>query len=192
MSSYDPNNYEKVKDRKKRFYKEHDDGRIIVELLNEDIDDKALFKATIFKNKEDQKNDLPLSIGYALEIRDKEISISKLGKEYESINYTSWIENCEESAVGRALDNANFFSFSNCSQEEIEKAKRNSNAINNKSPQVTGHQTSTGLCSSGQAKFAYSLCQNNNIDFKAIYGVTNTSELTSSQAKEIIEKYKPK
>ena len=121
---FDPNTYETVKHRKQRFYKDHPDGRIIVELLNTDtVEESALFKATVYKNGEDLEKGLPFATGYAFEIRDTEMSISKDGRKYESVNFTSWTENAEESAVGRALDNAGYASNGKCSQEEMEKAQ---------------------------------------------------------------------
>jgi len=121
--AYDNKEYENVKSRKQRFYASYPDGRIIATIENDDLEIKAVVKATIFLNKEDQMNDLPRSVGYALEIRDTELSRSNSGKTYESVNYSSWLENCEESAVGRALDNGGYGS-NTCSKEELDKAKR--------------------------------------------------------------------
>ena len=122
---FDPNTYETVKQRKKRFYNDHPDGRIIVELLNPDtVEESALFKATVYKNGEDLEKILPFATGYAFEIRDTDLSISRDGKKYESVNFTSWTENAEESAIGRALDNAGYASNGKCSREEMEKAER--------------------------------------------------------------------
>ena len=122
---FDPKNYQTVKQRKLRFYNDHPDGRIIVELLNPDtVEESALFKATVYKNGEDLEKILPFATGYAFEIRESELSISREGKKYESINYSSWCENCEESAIGRALDNAGYASNGKCSREEMEKADR--------------------------------------------------------------------
>lgn len=121
----DLSKYETVKERKVKFYSDNPDGRIEVELINIDkILDHALFKASIFKTKEDQEKRLPSGIGYAHEIRDKEIKISNQGKEYESVNFTSWCENAEESAVGRALDNAGYSGNKKCSRNEIIKAQQ--------------------------------------------------------------------
>ena len=117
------NNYETVKMRKKRFYADYPDGRIIVEIQNTDVLEHALFKATIYKNGEDQKEGRPFSTGYAHEIRDKELKVSGQGKSYESVNFTSWVENCEESAIGRGLDNAGYAGNDKCSQEEMKKVQ---------------------------------------------------------------------
>lgn len=122
---YNPEEYETVKSRKERFYKDNKDGRITVKLQSIDnIMDYAVFEARVYINAEDQKNQCPKGIGYATEIRDKQKSISNSGKEYESVNYTSWTENAEESAVGRALDNAGYSGNKKCSREEMEKSNR--------------------------------------------------------------------
>lgn len=125
---FNPDEYENVKQRKTRFYGDNSDGRIAVEIVNQDLDEKAVVKAYVYLTREDQQNNLPKGIGHALEIRNKELSISTRGDEYESVNYTSWLENCEESAVGRALDNAGYASNAKCSRDEMEKAQRNSDA----------------------------------------------------------------
>jgi hypothetical protein len=126
----DLSQYETVKERKVKFYELNKDGRIIVENVtpNDQLTEFSLFKATLFKNQEEQGMNLPWSTGYAMEIRDKELKKTQYGKEYESVNFSSWTENCEESAVGRALDNAGF-SNKKCSREEIEKTERMSNTI---------------------------------------------------------------
>lgn len=125
---YDPSQYETVKQRKARFYADHPDGRISCEIINQDLEDKAVVLAKVFINREDQLHGLPKGVGHALEIRDKELSKTQYGKEYESVNYTSWTENAEESAVGRALDNAGYASNAKCSRDEMEKAVRNAQA----------------------------------------------------------------
>jgi hypothetical protein len=122
--AFDNRDYEPVKARKKRFYETFPDGRIIVELVNSDVKTHALIRASVFIGRDDMKDCLPRAVGYALEIRDTELQTTNAGKKYESVNFSSWVENCEESAVGRALDNAGFASNMKCSAEEIAKAER--------------------------------------------------------------------
>lgn len=125
MSKFNLDNYETVKSRKKKFYAKYPEGRILVNLCNEDYLTCALIKATLYRDN----YDVPLSSGYAFELRDVEKSISKYGKEYETVNFSSWVENCEESAIGRALDNAGFAGNDKCSRDEMEKVERNKKAI---------------------------------------------------------------
>jgi len=100
-------------------------------MVNPDtVESYALFKATVYKTGEDLEKGLPFATGYAFEIRETDLSISRDGKKYESVNYTSWTENAEESAIGRALDNAGYASNGKCSLDEMEKAQR----LSSKSP----------------------------------------------------------
>lgn len=125
MSKGKLEDYENVKSRKLRFKKDFPDGRILPKLVNpETVSDHAIFVTTIYKNREEYLEDVPMATGYAHEIRDKEKKINRYGKEYESVNFTSWVENCEESSIGRALDNAGYASNKKCSRDEIEKADR--------------------------------------------------------------------
>jgi hypothetical protein len=127
MSNFDLSKYETVKERKKRFYRDYPNGRIIVKLENkEHIEKYALVKCYIFRD--DSKT--VFSSGMAFELRETEKQLNKWGKEYEGVNYSSWLENCEESAVGRALDNAGYSGNDKCSKEEIEKAQRMNNISN--------------------------------------------------------------
>lgn len=114
-------NYETVKQRKKRFYADNPDGRIVVKLLETDYLKFVICSASCFRNKEDQEKNLPWATGYALEIRDTELSVSRKGEKYASVNYSSWLENCEESSVGRCLDNAGYAGKDTCSYEEMKK-----------------------------------------------------------------------
>ncbi len=131
---FNPQDYENVKSRKEKFYKEYADGRITVKFISTEPLEYAMFEARVYMTAEDQKNDCPRGVGYSLEIRDKVKQINKYGKEYESVNYTSWTENCEESAVGRALDNAGFSGNKKASLEEMEKMNRMSETIATSSP----------------------------------------------------------
>ena len=127
---FDPKNYETVKSRKARFYKDYPDGRIIVESLTSDPNEYAMFKAYIYTDLTNQIEKCPKATGFAHEIRDKEMKKNKYGNPYESVNYTSWNENCEESAVGRALDNAGYSGNLRCSLEEIEQAEKKNQSYN--------------------------------------------------------------
>jgi hypothetical protein len=121
---FNPNEYETVKERKAKFYIDHPNGRIVVTLLSTSNPlDYALFVARVYLSPEDQEKGLEKASGYALEVRDKEVKISNAGKEYESVNFTSWTENAEESAVGRALDNAGYSGNKKPSRDEMQKAQ---------------------------------------------------------------------
>lgn len=111
MSKFDLSDYETVKSRKKRFYKDHPDGSLVVEIV-ESTDTHAFYKALVFKNKDDQSKNLATATGYAREVKGVGSFANKV----------SFHENAEESAVGRALDNAGYAGNDKPSREEMEKA----------------------------------------------------------------------
>ena len=130
--------YETVKERKAKFYTDYPKGSIVVDLVNpESLKTHAIFKASVYESKEDQLNLTPRGVGYALEVRDTELKTSGAGNKYESVNFTSWTENAEESAVGRALDNAGYSGNKKPSQEEMKKVVRHSEILNNPTGQIT-------------------------------------------------------
>lgn len=101
-------NYVTVNQRIMEFYEKFPNGRIITEVIsvNEGV---VLMKASIFKNAESR---LPDATGHAYE---------KEGSSF--VNKTSYIENCETSAVGRALGIMGIsISKSIASKEEVENA----------------------------------------------------------------------
>jgi hypothetical protein len=112
MSKVNLSNYEEVKDRIKRFYESFTDGRIITEMVRLAEDSKTVFfRAVIFKNSREQAENLPLASGFAFEREGS-----------NTVNRTSHVENCETSAIGRALANMNFIKGqSRPSREEMLK-----------------------------------------------------------------------
>jgi hypothetical protein len=112
--AFDLKNYEMVKDRIKKFYKEYPDGRILtnVDIIDIDGGKAALCKSFIFLDKESQEKNLPKSSGLAFE---------KEG--FNNINLKSWVEVAETSAIGRALANMNIAGKDRPSREEMTKAQ---------------------------------------------------------------------
>lgn len=106
MDSFNLDDYETVADRIKRFYTDHDDGRITSKLVT-DTDVKVVMKAYLYVGE------TLVSTGYAEEVRGKGM-----------VNITSAMENCETSAVGRALANFNYAGDKRASREEMEKVNR--------------------------------------------------------------------
>ena len=85
--------YETVEDRLKVYWKEHPDGRIFTEVIEHTLQ-RFIVKASIFRTEVDAH---PWTTGFAEE------TVSTRG-----VNSTSALENCETSAIGRALANANY------------------------------------------------------------------------------------
>ena len=105
---FDLDKYETVDSRIKRFYVDHGDGKIFTRLLSDPNSiDTVVVLATLFLSDE------PVSTGLATETK---------GDGY--VNKTSHLENCETSAIGRALANYNYSGAHRPSREEMQKVKR--------------------------------------------------------------------
>ena len=111
MSNFNLENYETVKERKKRFYEKYPDGSIVTELVHFEKG-HVVIRASVYRNKEEQEKGLPTGVGHAEEFQGQGGFANKF----------SWMENCDESACGRALDQAGFAGNS-CSREEMQKVK---------------------------------------------------------------------
>ena len=112
MAKFNLEDYETVEQRIKRFYEAHPFGRIITELVERDADSRMwIVKAFVFVNDEIER--LPTATGYAFEIDGSGMA-----------NQTSALENCETSAIGRALANMGLSGNKRASREEMEKVAR--------------------------------------------------------------------
>jgi hypothetical protein len=90
--NFDVKNYVDVAERIRAFYERYPEGSIQTELVRLE-GDMAVFKATVYRDREDVRP----TTGWAYE---------REGVGF--VNRTSFIENCETSAIGRALANLNF------------------------------------------------------------------------------------
>lgn len=105
--------YVEVNVRIEKFYDKFPNGRIITDLVSWN-DGVVVMKATVYRSMDDP-NEKPSATGYAYE---------KEGSTF--INKTSALENCETSAVGRALAMLGFeIKKSIASKEEVANAKLN-------------------------------------------------------------------
>ena len=103
-----------VKDRIPLFYEAHEDGRICTEIISETLDRVAI-KAYLYKSLEEQVSCAPLSTGIAME---KEVPPDEKGVH-------KYYENCETSAIGRALANLDMYNKNKdrASYEEMKAAE---------------------------------------------------------------------
>jgi hypothetical protein len=109
MSRFNLDDYEPVADRLDRFHTDHPDGRVCTDLIHH-ADDQWIVKATVYRDQ----SDVPAATGYAHEL-----------KTAKGVNATSALENCETSAVGRALANLNYApKAARPSREEMAKVQR--------------------------------------------------------------------
>jgi hypothetical protein len=103
--------YEQVEVRIAKFYAENPGGRIITELTHHSDDfQTVVFRATIYRT--DDQEALPTSTGYAEEHQGG-----------NGPNRDCWLENCETSAIGRALANMGMHGNKRPSKEEMEKVQ---------------------------------------------------------------------
>ena len=109
MGKFNLSEYEPVEVRIKAFYADHETGRITTELVSDvdKIETVAVFKAYVFDAE------ILLATGYAMELHDDGY-----------INKSSHVENCETSAIGRALANIGLSGNKRASREEMEKVQR--------------------------------------------------------------------
>lgn len=114
MAEFNLENYSEVKDRLKLFWAKYPQGRIITEMIHLDAADvgqrMVIVKAELYGDLEDER---PLTTG-----------LSQTREGTFGANKTAFIENCETSAVGRALANLGFSGDLRPSREEMEAVKR--------------------------------------------------------------------
>jgi hypothetical protein len=105
-------NYITVQERVNRFWEENPNGRILTALCSDPDDwETCRYRAEVYADREDSR---PITTGYAFE---------KVGR---GANLTSHEENCETSAIGRALANLGFATShqERPSREEMAKVNR--------------------------------------------------------------------
>jgi hypothetical protein len=101
--------YETVEDRLTKFWKDYPDGRISTQIIEHTLQ-RFIIQAAIYRTEVDAQ---PWATGFAEE------TVSTRG-----VNSTSALENCETSAIGRALANAGYASKGKRpSREEMVKVK---------------------------------------------------------------------
>jgi len=119
MGKFNLEDYETVQSRLPKFFLKYPNGRVITDLKSPvDNLDTVVFQASLYNGE------TLLSTGWAFEAQDKELKKTRSGGEYESVNYTSHLENCETSAIGRALANITIHGDKRPSREEMEKVQR--------------------------------------------------------------------
>ena len=156
--------YVMVKERVKAFRELYPDGQIQTEIIKL-TDDMVAMKATTLDQNE------ILSTGHAFEMRDSSM-----------INQTSYIENCETSAVGRALAFLGIgIDTSIASADEVRRAIAQQEAMEK---QNIGRQTIDVL----KATALKDRCLTAGIDtgkLLSLYGVSSLDDLTESQHSNI-------
>jgi hypothetical protein len=111
---FDLNDYVTVDERIDRFWSEHPEGRILTDVAWVAADGSSV--AVLASVYADRADDKPAATGLAQEER---------GGGRGPVNSSSWWENCETSAIGRALANLGMsLAKHRPSREEMQKAER--------------------------------------------------------------------
>jgi hypothetical protein len=134
--------YEPVAARHARWLADHPNGRTITHMISAPGADICVIRAELWLE------DICIATGYAEEVRGS-----------GNVNRTSHVENCETSAVGRALANAGYAGSDvnkRPSREEMSKVQRMSQGTDARMPSVQVTQPA-GAASDKQVGFAKSL-----------------------------------
>jgi len=115
MPRFNLNDYETVEQRLHRFWKDNPTGRVHTKVVAHSDDfDQVVFKAAVWRDRDQSSPD---ATGFAEEHRST-------GR---GPNTDCWWENCETSAIGRALANLGMSGSKRPSREEMAKAGRSDN-----------------------------------------------------------------
>jgi hypothetical protein len=115
LMAFDLSNYETVESRLARFWEAHPNGRVRTQMLNY-TGDACVFYAELYADKNDKD---PVATGWAEEIKTD-----------RGVNATSFVENCETSAIGRACANFVFATQGKRpSREEMSKVARSGSQV---------------------------------------------------------------
>jgi len=140
---FDPNDYVDCQERINRFWNENPNGAIWTELLSTaDEFDRVVIRAMVFKTKptDSRHTAMPDASGIAAEMKGG-----------GGANSTSWHENGETSAIGRALANLGYATSrqDRPSMQEMQKVERHEAA--NLPPRARSTSTNTVPVANGNA-----------------------------------------
>ncbi len=170
MASFNLDDYVQVNERIEKFYEKYPDGSIQTEVISNQ-NGEVIFKAYAFRDREDTRP----ATGHAME---------REGSTY--INKTSHIENCETSAVGRALAMLGFeIKKSVASREEVENARTQQEELSKK---ITKEQADVLL----KVFENLNLAEEDVKKSLANMGVNTVQDLNNEQYANILRKLKQK
>ena len=181
---FDLSNYETVEQRLVRFWAAYPNGRVYTCMMNY-TGDACVFYAELYADKEDK---VPVATGYAEEVKSD-----------RGVNATSFVENCETSAIGRAIANCPLqapASGPRPSRNEMQKVERLGG-----SPQPSGqvHTPSGAFATPKQIGYIKKLAKDKGMDDLALLEMIqlNLNDdgavlelLKSHEASKIIERLK--
>lgn len=162
--------YEPVAARHARWLADHPTGRTITHMLSAPGADVCVIRAELWVD------DHLMATGLAEEIRGQ-----------GNVNRTSHVENCETSAVGRALANAGYAGSDvnkRPSREEMSKVQRMTTRVDDARPNTTIREPA-GAASEKQINYAKSLLKAQNHPVPA-----NIASMTKGDISDLIEQLK--
>jgi hypothetical protein len=179
---FDLSNYETVEQRLVRWWAAYPNGRVYTCMMNY-TGDACVFYAELYADKEDK---VPVATGYAEEVKSD-----------RGVNSTSFVENCETSAIGRAIANCPLqapASGPRPSRNEMQKVERLTT-----SPQPQEHIPRGAFATPKQIGYIKKLAKNAGLDdlrlLEMIHRELNDDSavlelLKSHEASKIIEALK--
>ena len=146
MAKFNLDDYELVEDRLKKFWADYPEGRVDTSIVHITDDGSCVtIKAEVYT---DEMKVLPVSTGIAQETKGDGFA-----------NTTSWMENCETSAIGRALASAGYHGEEFCSADELATAVSNQAPQNNTQKAYQAPSAPSGKYSEKQLKYIDSLLE---------------------------------
>ena len=170
MAKFNLENYETVEDRLKQYWKDNPNGRIWTEVVHETDDGSCVtIRALVYINADDSN---PISTGIAQETKGQG----------GFANTDAWVENCETSAIGRALANWKYQGSGKArpSQQEMSKVGNSKDNVGKqatpKKKEVTQEITkSPSSITEGQLKeMVFSMCNEDKNFAKKCYDTSIT------------------
>jgi len=162
MAKFNLNDYELVEDRLKKFWKDNPNGRVETEVVHITDDGSCVtVRALCYKDIEDIN---PVTTGIAQETKGQG----------GFANADAWMENCETSAIGRALANWNYQGTGKKrpSKEEMSKVAKQPPT---KKPVVQETTTPPSKITSGAIKtLVLSMCNDDKYFAKKCYETSMT------------------
>ena len=170
MAKFNLENYETVEDRLKQYWKDNPNGRIWTEVVHETDDGSCVtIRALVYINADDSN---PISTGIAQETKGQG----------GFANTDAWVENCETSAIGRALANWKYQGSGKArpSQQEMSKVGNSKDNVGKqatpKKKQVAQEITkSPSSITEGQLKeMVFTMCNEDKTFAKKCYDTSIT------------------
>jgi len=147
MAKFNLDNYETVEDRLKVFWNDNPEGRIETEILHITPDGQCVtIQASVFKQEEDAR---PVATGIAQETKGQG----------GFANADAWMENCETSAIGRALANWKYQGAKapRPSKQEMSKVGNKAADVIVEKPKMTTDKEETKVLEKAKQDFAKSI-----------------------------------